>query len=80
MSRLNLTLPTDTLKALHRHARGRPAASVARELIEDGIARRERADRLERLARDYAAGRDDARKLLADFEPLAAEALGDERD
>jgi hypothetical protein len=65
-------------KALVRHAHGRPAASVARELIEEGLARKAKAARLQKLAHDYAAGREDALELLADFEPLAEEVLGDE--
>ncbi len=80
MSRLNLTLPEVTMKALSRHAGGRPTARVARELIEAGLAREARATRLKRLARDYAASRADALEVLADFEPLAGEVLGDEAD
>lgn len=75
MSRINLTLPEDTMKALQRHARGRPIARVARELLEAGLSRKEKAERMRKLARDYAAGRDDALELLADFEPLSSEAL-----
>jgi len=80
MSRLNLTLPDATLAALSRYARGRPTARVARELLEAALSREVKAAALRRLARDYAAGRDDALELLADFEPLAAEVLGEERD
>lgn len=80
MSRINLTLPPETMKALSRHAKGRPVAGVARSLIEEGLDRRSRAERLKKLALDYAAGREDALELLADFEALSAEALGDERD
>lgn len=75
MSRLNLTLTPDTMKALQRHARGRPIARVARELLEAGLSRQERAERLQKLARDYAAGREDALELLADFELLSVEGL-----
>ena len=75
MSRLNLTLDEGTLKSLARHSPKRPVASFARQLIEEGLARLEREARLKKLARDYAAGRDDARELLADFEPLALETL-----
>lgn len=80
MSRLNLTLPEVTMKALNRYAKGRPAASAARELIEEGLARLARAHKLRQLAHDYAAGRDDARELLADYEPLARKVVGHERD
>jgi hypothetical protein len=80
MSRLNLTLPEASMRSLSKHAKGQPAARFARELIEEGLARREQAERQRRLAQDYAAGRTDAREVLADFEPLALEIVGDERD
>jgi hypothetical protein len=80
MSRLNLTLPEAATKALRRHAKGRPVARVARELIEAGLAREAKLAWLQRLARDYAQGREDALELLADFDPLAAGAVGHERD
>jgi hypothetical protein len=53
---------------------------VARELLEAGLSRHEKTERLQKLARDYAAGREDALELLADFEPLSVEVLADERD
>lgn len=68
------------MRALSKHAKGRPTARFARELIEQGLARMDQAERQRRLAQDYAAGRADARELLADFEPLALEVMGDERD
>jgi hypothetical protein len=71
MSRLNLTLPADTLAALKRHARGQRVARVARALIEDGLARAQALERKRALARDYAAGRADAVALLEDFERAA---------
>ena len=80
MSRLNLTLPETTMKALSRYAQGRPAAQVVRELLEAALAREAKAQALRKLARDYAAGREDALELLADFEPLAVEVLGEERE
>lgn len=80
MSRLNLTLPEATMKALTRYAQGRPTAQVARELLEEALAREAKAQALRKLARDYAAGRQDALELLADFEPLAAEVLSEERE
>lgn len=80
MSRLNLTLPETTMKALNRYARGRPTAQAARELLEGALAREAKAQSLRKLARDYAAGRHDALELLADFEPLAVEVLGEERE
>jgi hypothetical protein len=80
MSRLNLTLKESTMKALSRYAKGRPTARVARELLEDALAREAKAQVLRKLAHDYAAGRHDALELLADFEPLAVEVLGEERE
>ena len=80
MSRLNLTLPDEAMKALSQHARGRPTAKVARELIEEGLARRARTEKNRKLAHDYAVGREDALELLAEFAPLAEEVRGDEAD
>jgi len=70
MARLNLTLDEDTLESLKKHARrlSRPAASLARELLDEGIRRRETAERRRMLAKDYAAGRRDVRVLLKDLE------------
>lgn len=80
MSRLNLTLSDATIKALRRHAGGRPTAKVVREMIEEVLERRARSERLHQLARDYASGREDALELLADFEPLSAEVLNEKFD
>jgi hypothetical protein len=81
MARLNLTLGADTYRRLERHARthrtGR--ATLARTLLEEGLERRERAERERRLARDYAAGRADARRLLAELEAGQLELMRDER-
>jgi len=70
MARLNLTLDDDTLRELRRHADvlRTPAAGLARELIREGIRRREVLARRQQLARDYAAGRKDARVVLQDHE------------
>lgn len=70
MARLNLTLDADTAGALERHARqqNRPTAALARELLREALDRRALLDRQRQLARDYAAGRADARLVLADFE------------
>jgi hypothetical protein len=80
MERLNLTLDEHTSGALARHARqeGKPRAALARELILEAIARREALERERQLARDYAAGRSDARRLLRDLEAAQLEHLGDE--
>lgn len=70
MERLNLTLDDDTSKSLSQHAKrsGRPKAALARELIQEALRRREAIEQQRKLARDYAAGREDARELLADLE------------
>jgi Ribbon-helix-helix protein, copG family len=77
MERLNLTLDEGTSGALARHARreGKPRAALARELIREAIARREAVERQQRLARDYAAGRTDAREILKDLEVAQFELL-----
>ncbi len=79
MERLNLTLDDDTSGALARHARreGKPRATLARELIREAITRREVLERQRALARDYAAGRSDAREILADLEAAQLELLDD---
>ena len=79
MERLNLTLDEGTSGALARHAKkeGKPRATLARELIQEAITRRETLDAQRRLARDYAAGRGDAKEILADLEVAQLELLGD---
>ncbi|HVV84735.1 MAG TPA: hypothetical protein VHE35_16835 [Kofleriaceae bacterium] len=79
MDRLNLTLDSVTSAGLTRHARelGKPRASVARELIQEALHRRETLARQRKLARDYAAGRDDASELLAEMEAAQLDLLGD---
>ena len=66
VDRLNLTLDESTSGAL------------ARELIREALARREALERERKLARDYAAGRSDARQLLQDLEAAQLELLDDE--
>jgi len=80
MARLNLTLDKDTLRQLDRHTKrsGKPRAALARELLREGLARREALERRQQLARDYAAGRGDARTLLSDLESAQLELLDDE--
>jgi hypothetical protein len=80
MGRLNLTLDDDTLQSLERHGRrmGKPLARTASELIRDGLARVEVAERRRVLARDYAAGRRDAAALLRDLEAGQLGLLEDE--
>ena len=80
MARLNLTLDADTFQKLDRHSGrvGRPRARVATEILREGLARREAAERRKRLAADYAAGRADARALLKDLESSQIDLLDDE--
>lgn len=77
MERLNLTLDEGTSGALSRHARreGKPRAALARELIREAIAQRDARERERKLARDYAAGRNDARQLLRELETAQLELL-----
>jgi hypothetical protein len=80
MARLNLTLDEDTFESLKKHAQrlSRPAAGLARELLEEAIRRREAAERRRALAKDYAAGRRDARALLEDLERGQFDLLDDD--
>ncbi len=82
MARLNLTLDVDTFRQLDRHTKrlGKPRAKVATEILREGLARREAAERRKRLAADYAEGRLDARALLKDLETSQLDLLGDEDD
>ena len=77
MARLNLTLDSDTFNRLSQYAQGQSSArsAVARELLVEALNRIDRVRRLERLARDYAQGRDDAESLLADLEAGQLELL-----
>ena len=80
MGRLRLTLDEGTAEALARHARqaGKPRAALARELIREAITRREALERQRRLARDYTAGRSDARQLLRNLEAAQLDLLDPE--
>lgn len=53
---------------------------MARDIIKEGLDRRERLEKMRQLAKDYAAGRDDASDLLSDLEAAQGELLGDEED
>ncbi len=70
MARLNLTLDGDTFTRLDRDARRahKHVATLAREILTEGLARREAMARRRKLAEDYAAGRTDAKEALADLE------------
>jgi predicted transcriptional regulator len=80
MSRLNLTLDPDTNERLDRHATelGSPRAAIAREILREGLARRERLRFRQRLARAYAADRKHDRALLGELEAGQLELMGEE--
>jgi len=80
MARVNLTLDPDTYERLSRHAKACKAAraSMARTLLREALERREDLERRRMLAEDYAAGRDDAREILAELQDPQLELLGDE--
>ena len=75
-----MTLDKGTSGALARHAskEGKPRATLARELILEALGRRESLERQRKLARDYAAGRDDATELLGELEIAQLELLDDD--
>lgn len=70
MARINMTLDGDTSSALSRYAKAhhKALAAVARELLLEGLKRREAVKRARNLARDYAGGRTDTRELLGEIE------------
>ena len=80
MTRLNLTLDRETYAALERHAKrlGKPRARVVKEILAEGLARRDAAARRKKLAVDYLAGRADVRALLKDLESSQLELMDDE--
>jgi hypothetical protein len=80
MGRVNLTLDPDTESSLARHARagGTSRAALAREILKDGLLRREQLERRRKLARDYAAGRADARAALKEIESAQSDLLDDD--
>jgi len=80
VARLNVTLDEHTLRLLERHTKlsGKPRATLARELLCEGLAQREAAERRKQLPVDYAAGRGDARALLRDMEAGQLDLMDDE--
>ncbi|MBI5533600.1 MAG: hypothetical protein HY898_12850 [Deltaproteobacteria bacterium] len=80
MGRVNMTLDAVSSERLKRYAKrlGRPQATVAGDLVREGLELRAAEERRRKLAADYAAGRADARELLAVMEPGQLEILGDE--
>jgi metal-responsive CopG/Arc/MetJ family transcriptional regulator len=80
MSRLNMTLDDDTLSRIDRHARQAhvPRASLARALILEALARREREEEEARWAAAYQADRGDMAELLEEMEAAQLEGVGAE--
>jgi hypothetical protein len=80
MARINLTLDRDTCAELEQHAKqaGKPRARVVKELLVEALQLHVTRERRRQLARDYAAGRVDARALLSDVESGQLDLLGDE--
>ena len=80
MARLNVTLDQETYAALQRHAKRvrKPRAKVAKEILAEGLARRDAASHRKKLAADYLAGRADTRALLKDLELSQLELIDDE--
>jgi hypothetical protein len=82
MARVNLTLDTETFHRLSKHAQAShaPRAALARLLVVEALEHRERTDRRNKRAADYAAGRQDVGALLADLEAPQLELLDEEAD
>jgi hypothetical protein len=80
MARLNVTLDQETYEALERHARRvrKPRAGIIKEILVEGLARRDAAARRKKLAADYLAGRADAREVLKDLESPQLELMDDD--
>ncbi len=80
MARINLTLNRDTYAELEKHVKksGKPRARVVKELLAEALQVRAARERRQRLARDYTAGRRDARALLSGVEAGQLDLLGDE--
>jgi predicted DNA-binding protein len=82
MTRVNLTLDQESYERLGRYAKrlGRPQATVAGQLVREGLELLDAREQRQRLAKDYAAGRADAREVIAELESGQLEAMGEEED
>jgi hypothetical protein len=80
MGRINMTLDEVSCGRLKRYAKrlGRSQATVAGDLVREGLERRAAEERRRSLATDYAADRADAQEVLVVMEPGQLEILGDE--
>ena len=72
-----MTLPDETENLLVRHARKLrvPVATFARTVLCEGLAQREKLERMRQLANDYSEGRSDATGLLDELSELQWENL-----
>jgi len=77
VARLSLTLDDDTFAHLKKCAwqESRTVARVARELVREGLDRREAARRRRKLAEDYRAGRWETAVALSGLEAAQLEVL-----
>lgn len=82
MERLNVSLGEGLLERLRRLSKseGKGLAAIARQLIEEALARRERLAIEARMVRDYAAGARDPeeRALVSEATAASDELLGRE--
>jgi predicted transcriptional regulator len=80
MTKLSVILDQKTYEALEKQAKQtrKPCVRVAKEILSEGLARRDAVARRKKLAADYRAGRADARALLNDLESVQLELLDDE--
>lgn len=75
-------LDQETYGTLEKQAKQtrKPCARIAKEILSEGLARRDAAARRKQLVADYRAGRADARAVLNNFESVQLELLDDEGD
>ena len=75
-------LDQQTYEALEKQAKQtrKPCARIAKEILSEGLARRDAAARHKQLVADYRAGRADARAVLNNFASGQLELLDDEGD
>lgn len=82
MRQLNVRLDQKTYDALEKQAKQtrKPCARIAKEILSEGLTRRDAAARRKQLVADYRAGRADAHAVLNDFGSVQLELLDDEGD
>jgi len=77
---MNLTLDQETSNWIRRHAAAGKLrqATMARQLLTEAVAHRQRVEERKKLAADYAAGRKDAASALRDLEGQQLDGWADE--